>query len=145
MLITTRDFGELEVNESDFIYFPKGIFAFEQQSRYVLIHYPDQDIAPMWLQCVDDSTLCFIVFDPFIYLQDYVPSISVADYSEVKAENKDDLRYLVISVIPDDPKETTINLKSPLIINIKNNCAIQSILEADYPVRFPLFSDKGGS
>ncbi len=143
MVIATRDFGELEINEKDILYFPKGILAFEHQTRYVLIHYPHEDIAPMWLQSVDDSSLCFIVFDPFLYAHDYTPSIPVNDYAELGAESREDLRYLVISVIPDDMKNTTVNLKSPIIINIKNNRAIQSILDADYPVRYPLFTEKG--
>lgn len=143
MLIETRDFGKLEINEKDIICFPKGIPAFENLTRYVLINYPHENIAPMWLQSVDDSSLCFIVFDPFLYVPDYEPFISHSDKGELKCENVDDLRYLVIAVIPEDMTQTTINLKSPLVINIKNNLAIQVVLEADYLIRFPLFAEKG--
>lgn len=145
MIIKTRDFDELEINESDIIHFPNGIYAFEDQKSFVLIHYPDQDVAPMWLQSVDDPSLCFIVFDPILYVEEYSPNISAADMNALKAEKKDDIRYLAISVIGKDVKDSTLNLKSPIVININNNYAVQSILEDDYPIRFPLFSDEKGA
>ncbi len=143
MKIATRDFGEVEIQESDILMFPKGILAFEEFKQYVLIHYPDEEIAPMWLQSVENSSLCFIVLDPFLYLPDYSPSLPAAELSELNLSSNDDLRYFVISVISEDVQKSTINLKSPIVVNIKNNRAIQCVSDSDYPVRFPLFSEKG--
>lgn len=143
MNIATRDFGTIDINERDILYFPKGILAFEEYHRYVLIHYPHEDITPMWLQCVDNNALCFIVFDPFLYHENYVPTISGADMAELDAKSTEDLRYFAIAVVPEDAKKSTINLKSPVVVNITNNRAMQCILESDYPVRYPLFTDKG--
>lgn len=143
MILETRDFGSMEINEQDILNFHKGIPAFEEYHRYVLIHYPHEDIAPMWLQCVDNRALCFIVFDPFLYFKDYSPVISAADMAELDAHNPEELRYFTIAVVPEDATQSTINLKSPLVVNIKNNRGMQCILESDYPIRYPLFSDKG--
>lgn len=145
MNIATRDFGNIDINEQDILIFSKGIPAFEEYHRYVLIHYPHEDIAPMWLQCVDNSSLCFIVFDPFLFVPNYLPAVSEADFKELMAQTAEDLRYFVISVIPEDAKKSTVNLKSPLVVNVKNNRALQCILESDYPVRYPLLSEKGES
>ena len=141
--LETRDFGTMEINEQDILIFPKGILAFEEYHRYVLIHYPHEDITPMWLQCADNSALCFIVFDPFLFYKDYTPLISAADMAELDATSREELRFFAIAVVPEDAKHSTINLKSPLVVNIKNNLALQCILESDYPIRYPLFSEKG--
>ena len=47
--------------------------------------------------------------------------------------------YWLIMVVKDDFRERTVNLKSPVIINLKNNKAMQIILEDDYPIRYQLF------
>ncbi|MFA9380360.1 MAG: flagellar assembly protein FliW [Acetanaerobacterium sp.] len=143
MNIQARDFGSIDINECDILVFPKGILAFEEYKRYILIHYPHEDIAPMWLQSVDNSSLCFIVFDPFLFFPDYAPAVSPADAAELGTGNGEDLRYFAIAVVPEDAKQSTINLKSPLVVNVKNNRAMQCILDLDYPVRFPLLADKG--
>ncbi len=143
MNIATRDFGTVRINEQDILNFFKGIPAFEEYHRYALIHYPHEDIAPMWLQCVENSALCFIVLDPFLYYENYSPRVSAADMAELGAKGAEELRFFAIAVVPEDAKDSTINLKSPLVVNIGNNRAMQCILESDYPLRYPLFSGKG--
>ena len=36
-------------------------------------------------------------------------------------------------------RQSTVNMKSPVIINHKTNLAMQVILDQDYPIRMPVF------
>ena len=72
---------------------------------------------------------------------DYNPVPDKEDMETIKAESIDDLDFLVLAVIPNDIRETTLNLKSPVIINRKNNLAVQTILSEDYDLKFPLYKD----
>ena len=80
MIIKTRDFGEEEISEEVMIDFPNGVYAFEENHRFVLLSPCGENKYPMWLQSVDDQNLCFIVFDP----REFVPDYSV----ELDAETK---------------------------------------------------------
>ena len=62
----------------------------------------------------------------------------------LQAVPKDDLDCWVIAVIGDTFRESTVNLKSPIIINHKTNLGMQVILDQDYPIRQPIFDSKGG-
>ena len=48
--IQTRDFGQQEILEEDIIYFPNGIFAFENCKRFVLFSPLGDEASPMWLR-----------------------------------------------------------------------------------------------
>ena len=64
MIVKTRNFGEQEISEDKIISFPNGIFAFEDEHRFIMLSPLGDDVYPAWLQSVDNENLCFIVFDP---------------------------------------------------------------------------------
>ena len=47
----------------------------------------------------------------------------------------------LITVIPEDLRRSTVNLKSPVIVNPSSMVAAQVILDEDLPIRFPLFNN----
>ena len=69
--INTRDFGMQEILEEDIIFFPKGLFAFNEYKRFVILNPLGDENSPMWLQNVDDVNPCFIVFKPMELLTNY--------------------------------------------------------------------------
>ena len=48
--VKTRDFDEIEIPENEIIHFAKGIFAFEDQTKYVLLAPRGENQFPMWLR-----------------------------------------------------------------------------------------------
>ena len=38
--------------------------------------------------------------------------------------------------------ESTVNLKSPIVVNPQRHLAAQFILEEDFPIRYPLFREE---
>lgn len=142
MIIKTRDFGEEEISEEVIIDFPNGVYAFEDDHRFVLLSPCGEDKYPMWLQSVDNPELCFIVFDP----REFVPDYSVELDKETKALLETDsaqLDLLCMAVVPDEYINTTINLKSPIVINSAAKKGVQVIAAENYPLKFPAFKKEG--
>jgi len=157
MLINTRDFGMLEVDDENIITFAVGPFAFEDAKDFALISPLGEEAYPKWLQCVDSLAPCFIVFDPEVIDdedEDFVEEMK-SDFFDCVSQNElhrlkidedsadnNDIRILVIATVPDDFKKTTVNLKAPIIINVEENLAAQVILSEEYTFRYPLYQDE---
>lgn len=140
MTIDTRDFGEKEIDESSVFDFPNGVFAFEDDRRFALLSPLGEDTYPMWLQSLDHTELCFIVFDPSAIDESFQVTLNESEKRLLKVKTGDPIRCLTIAKIPEDFRQTTVNMKSPIVINPENHTALQVILPHDYPFRYPIFS-----
>ncbi len=137
--INTRDFGKEKINEEDILIFPKGIFAFEETKKYAVLSPIKEEAAPLWLQSISGEELCFIIFNTEEILQGYSPNPEKEDLKTIEYEDGDDIAYYAIAVIPEDYKNTTINLKSPIIINKTKKLGVQTILPQNYDLRHKVF------
>ncbi len=139
MIIETRDFGKMELDEQALVEFRAPIFGFEEFCKYVILS--DEDTGPglLWLQSIEDAQVCFVLLDPEEIGLSYSPEVS----DEVRAllQLSDVPIVRVIAVVPQDFKKTTVNLKSPIFINPKNQSAAQVLLDAEYPIRLSLFEE----
>lgn len=139
MLINTRDFGEIDISPDEVISFPNGIYAFEDDHRFVLISPCGENKYPMWLQSLDNENLCFIVFDPRDFAGDYSVALDGETLEALGAESGFAPDYLVIAVIPDEYVNTTVNMKSPIVVNSEKRTAVQIIAQESYPIKYPAF------
>lgn len=143
MTINTRDFGEQEIAEDKIINFPNGIYAFEDQHRFVMLSPLGNDVFPAWLQSLDNENLCFIVFDPEQLVKDYSVTADEEITAAIENDRETSIRYLSLAVVPEEYKNTTVNLKSPIMINVNKMLAAQVIASEDYPIKFPIFKKEG--
>ena len=143
MTINTRDFGEQEIAEDKIINFPNGIYAFEDQHRFVMLSPLGNDVFPAWLQSLDNENLCFIVFDPEQLVKDYSVTADEENTAAIENDRETSIRYLSLAVVPEEYKNTTVNLKSPIMINVNKMLAAQVIASEDYPIKFPIFKKEG--
>ncbi|WP_427338113.1 flagellar assembly protein FliW [Caloranaerobacter sp. DY30410] len=129
MLLNTKHFGQIEIDENSIITFPDGLLAFEKQKRFTIINNPDEEIPFKWLQSIDNPDLAFVIINPFLFKRDYEFDIpqSVVDKLDIK-EEKDVLVYSIV-VVPEDITKMTANLVGPIIINSKNKLGKQIILD----------------
>lgn len=139
MLITTRDFGELEINEQEVLHFVCPIYGYEDLSKFILLSDDEAGDGVMWLQSTERPDVCFILLDPDGFGLQYFPELPGDVYDMLSI--RDEVAFRLIAVIPNKYIGTTVNLKSPIVINPKNRSAAQVILDADYPIRMPLFDD----
>ena len=137
--INTRDFGETEISESAVFSFPTGVFAFEDDRKFALLSPLGDDTYPMWLQSMDRPELCFIVFDPSLIDESYQVTLNPGEKRILNLKEGDEIRCLAIAKVPEDFRQTTVNMKSPIVINPETNTALQVILPLDYPFRHPIY------
>ena len=117
---------------------PNGMLGFEAIKDYVLTANPDEHPFA-WLRVRDNSTLAFVVIDPFIAMPDYQPDIPQADVEFLKLNQADDAQLLGIVTIH-NAQRATVNLKGPVVINRHTRVAKQVIIAnaAAYSVAHPL-------
>ena len=141
--IMTRDFGKIEVDDNKIFTFPSGLFAFEDFHSFALISPLGEGVYPMWLQCTDSITPCFIVFDPELIDGSYSITLNSSEKKLLKIKDDSKVRCLSIAVVPEDYKKTTVNMKCPIVINTEENLAAQVILPEKYEIRLPIYVEKG--
>lgn len=127
--------AEIDINEEEILRFDNGIYGFESVKEYVLLS-EEENSHIFVLQPVTSNVPSFIVIDPFAVYPQYQPQLSEDDlnYFNVSREN---LRFLLITAVKDNYKDTSVNLKSPIAIDPKTKRSRQVILEnSDYPVRY---------
>ena len=141
MLIKTKDFGQIDINEQDILSFPLGVYAYDDVKEFVLLNQ-DTDNGIVQLQAVKEQSPRFIMLDPFMYIEDYNPIISKSDIEYLNATSVEEFNIFVIAVVPEDITKLTVNLKSPVLINFKSKLGMQSILENDYPTRYFMLNEE---
>lgn len=141
MKIKTRDFGETEIDESTILSVPNGIIGFEDTKKYTLISPLGENVFPMWLQSVEKTEPCFVVYDPMQIYPDYRFEITDEEQALLKIDENTPYRCLTVAIVPDDYKKTTINLRCPIVINTRDNIAAQVMLE-DYDFKCPVYSEE---
>lgn len=95
-----------------------------------------------WLQSIEQKNVCFIMLNPLEVRRDYAPVVMQDVLIMLQAVPEDDLDCWVLMVIGETFRKSTVNLKSPIIINHKTNLAVQVILEQDYAIRQPIFDEE---
>lgn len=137
MLLKTKHFGEIEIDESGIISFMEGLPGFENNNKFIVLCNNEDAKSPFkWLQCIDEPQLTFAVVDPFLIRKDYDIEVSDEAVKLLGIEKPEDMLIYSILVVPEDLSKITMNLKAPVVINIKNKKGMQVILDTDeYGVR----------
>lgn len=144
MKINNKYFGEVEYLPEEKIYFPEGLFGFEEQKDFLPIPFEDGSDTLICLQSLTDENISFVLLNPFSFFADYDPKISEADRSAIGSPKDEDISYYVIAVIREQITDSTANLKAPIAVNFKTRDARQIILENPvYTFRHSLGSLQG--
>ena len=146
MKIDTKYFGEIEIGDEKIIHFESGIMGFEECKDFTLIYDSEAEKRPFfsWLQCVTEKGLAFPVVNPLNVIKDYNPVVEEALLEPLGELKDEDIVLLVFATIPKDIKETSVNMKAPVIVNAANGKAIQVILEkGNYSIKHKIIEDIG--
>lgn len=137
--IKTTRFGDRTIEEDRVIHFPQGLPGFPDQKRFALMEH--QSGSPfMWLQAVESPDLAFVVTDPFLVVRDYLHEAPPKDRDLVYGKNGDTPLLLAIVNIPrGEPRNMTVNLQGPLVIDVRARTGKQVILvHSGYTTRHPV-------
>ena len=93
----------------------------------------------MWLQSMDDPQTAFPVMQPIQVCPDYNPMVSDEMLRPLGGMTEDNTYVLVTLTAAPDPKDTSVNLKAPIVINTDTRKGAQIIVEDDYPVKYKIY------
>ena len=125
--------------ESQYIEFKEGIFGFEEEKKFLPVMLEDGSDAVLYLQSVVNPELSFIIMNPFMLDEEYNPVLSEEDYRKLGTADEKELSYYVFCVIANEAKESTVNLKCPIVIHPGTREARQVIMETEaYGMRHSL-------
>ena len=136
MLLQTKHFGEVEIDEKRIIEFNSGLLGFEELKEFTLIGNEDETSPFKWLQCVNEPQMAFAVANPFLIVKDYDFELNDEEAEKLGIEKSEEVAVYVIVVVPEELEKMSMNLKAPLIINSRNKTGAQIVLDTDkYTVR----------
>lgn len=141
MNISTKLFGEINVNPEKLITFPDGIIGFSDLKSFLLIHDEEKINSHIsWLQSIEEPAFALPVIDPLKVEESYNPVVEdefLSKLGELKPEN---MLVLVTITVPSDITKMTVNLKAPIVINADENKAAQIIVDDEaYAVKYPIY------
>jgi len=117
-----------------------GLLGFEQMKDFLLVANPAEE--PFgWLQAKGDTSIAFVVINPFLIAPDYHPDIPQTDVEFLGIANPDDAMVLNIVTVHQQG-QATMNLKGPIVINRNSGVGKQVVIAngAEYSVQHPLVS-----
>ena len=127
MLVKTRFFGEVDIEDEKILTFDNGIMGFEGPIS--------------WFQSLDMAELALPVINPYTVTAVYEPVVE-DELLKPLGEFKDEelVTFLTITIPSEDPSKTTANFRAPILINPVNRKGIQVIVNnEDYPIKFSIY------
>lgn len=139
MLVKTKHFGEINLEDDKIITFNNGIMGFEEFKNYTILY----DIKEggrsniSWLQSLDEPSLALPVIYPYLVKPDYNPTVEEEFLKPLGEITEENLVILLSLTVPSDITKMTANLKAPFIINSDTRKGCQLIVEnQDYEVKY---------
>jgi flagellar assembly factor FliW len=138
MIITTKFHGTREYSAEDILTFKKGLPGFEQLKKYILFPVENNEFFSI-LQSIEDESIGLVVTSPFEIVKNYEFKLDDNLIEKLAIKEPEDVLVMSTVTLSSMPENITINLKAPIIINIKEKLGEQIILEKEqYKVKHPL-------
>lgn len=143
MKIQTTRFGEIEGDEKSIFNFTMPILGYNEEKQFVLIESKEAALFK-WLQSTKTPDLAFLVTSPNFFGIEYAFELPDEAESALDVKTAEELMVLTIAKVPNGkPRETTVNLLGPVILNITNQKAGQVILSGSgFDTSYPLFQNQ---
>jgi flagellar assembly factor FliW len=135
MEIATTRFGSVSVEPADVISFPSGLWGLEDCDRWVLLADGGNE-ALGWLQSSTRPEIALAVVSPRRFVPDYQVRVSRGELGPLAVEAIEETYVLVI--VSSHDGSTTLNLKAPLIINLRRRVGRQVIANGEQPLQYEL-------
>ena len=129
--LSTNRFGNLIIEKENIITFEQGLLGFEELTQFAIIAV--EECLPFeWLISLEDPVVAFPILDPTLLFSDYKPSLTKEDIVLLDIKNEMDVEMFCIVTLGETPENVTLNLKGPILINMKNKMGKQIVLTEDY-------------
>lgn len=142
MLVQTRYFGEIDLDENKIITFEDGLIGFEDCKRYTIL-YNNEDGGNntiSWLQSLDMPEFSLPVISPLSVVADYNPIVEDEVLMPLGELTEENVIILLTLSVPADLTQMSANLKAPLVINSETRKGCQIIAEnPDYVIKYNIY------
>lgn len=134
MMLPNTRFGMVEFDDADILHFEGGLVGLPDLERFILFQAkPGSPFS--WLQSLDDPAMAFLVAEPSRYVPDYE-----RDVARRLPGISDAVVLATATVPPGKPRETTLNLSGPIVLDPKTRQGRQMVLDdAAYTTRYRVF------
>ena len=142
MLVKTRHFGEINLEDDKILTFENGILGFEDYKNFTLLYDNEGDDKPniSWFQSLDEASLAIPVINPFLVKPDYNPQVEDELLKPLGVITDDNAVILVTVTVPEEVEKISANMKAPIIINSDTRKGAQIIADnADYDVKYRFY------
>ena len=143
MLIQTRYFGEIDVDDEKVITFEDGLIGFENLKKFTLIYNNESETSKTvtWLQSLDEPMVAFPALSPCYVMTDYNPVVEDEVLASLGQLTEENTAIFLTLTVPSDITKMTTNLKAPIIINADTKKGCQVIAEnPDYVVKYNIYN-----
>ncbi|EGT3844695.1 TPA: flagellar assembly protein FliW [Clostridioides difficile] len=122
----------------------KGILGFEDLKEYELLDIEDNDSLKEF-NSTEEEGIGFVVVSPFEIINEYEIVLNQETIEKLEVKSPKDVVLFNIITLGQTFEESTVNMKAPIVINIKTNFGMQIILQDDkYSIRHPLLRGDNG-
>jgi flagellar assembly factor FliW len=135
MNVETTRFGRLQVDSDDVLSFASGLFGLEFCQHWVLLADAQNDTLG-WLQSTTRSDIAVAVVSPRRFVPDYQVRVPRSELTPLQLEAERDAKVLVI--VGKSDRSLTLNLKAPLVINLKKRIGRQVVVNHDVAIQHEL-------
>ncbi len=139
MLIHTKHFGEINLEEDKIIFFDNGIMGYENYKKYAILYNQEdgEKRGISWLQSLEEQELALPVINPFMIREDYNPEVE-DDLLVTLGDIREDNSLVLVSItVTHDVQSITANLKAPFIINTESRKGAQLIAQnSEYEIKY---------
>lgn len=143
MIIQTRLFGKIEIEDEKILTFPSGLVGMKPLKQFILLDN-EQDYPFRWMQSLDDSSIAFLTLEPQVFHPDYRVALQQQEVEPIGITETTEVQVLCIVTICREPKTLTANLQGPLVINVEDRLGKQVILlENQYTPRHDILEEIG--
>lgn len=116
MILETRVFGRVEIDDRRVLKFVGPMLGFEGAERYALLDLNPESPLKV-LQRADDPNTSFLVADPTLFFPDYKIKLTARQVEDLGLDDPAKAAVMVVVTIRDQGKRLTANLLGPVIIN----------------------------
>lgn len=141
MLIKTRCFGEINLDEDKIITFETGLMGFEEYKKFTILYNIEEGKTRIsWLQSIEEPNLALPMISPIYIMDDYNPTVEDEVLKPLGELTEENIVLFLALTVPSDVKKMTANLKAPIVINADTKKGCQIIAEnSDYQVKFDVY------
>ena len=135
MLVRTSRFGQIQTSHEEVIIFPQGLIGFESTRHWVIVPDPSNpDVA--WLQSLNEANVALPLVSPRKFAPDFRLQVSKRDLVPLSIRSSD--RIYILTVVSKSGKTLTVNLRSPIVVNLTKRIACQVISTEPLPLAMPI-------